>query len=132
MFKYLRQVTNRQFSLPQRQTKSFSTTPSTCRAVVNTRTRNTPTMSADYVTQKGQAFDRAAFESLLRRKVFLWQSFEPYGSVKGLFDYGPPLEQLESQVIQIWRDHFIRSEKMMALKCSMLTPYEVLKTSGHV
>ncbi|KAK6000146.1 hypothetical protein QM012_004134 [Aureobasidium pullulans] len=89
-------------------------------------------MSTDYVTQKGQAFDRAAFESLLRRKVFLWQSFEPYGSVKGLFDYGPPLEQLESQVIQIWRDHFIRSEKMMALKCSMLTPYEVLKTSGHV
>lgn len=39
-------------------------------------------MSTDYLTQKGQAFDRAAFESLLRRKVFLWQSFEPYGSVK--------------------------------------------------
>lgn len=89
-------------------------------------------MSADYLTQKGQPFDRAAFESLLRRKGFLWQSFEPYGSVKGLFDYGPPLEGLESEAIQIWRDHFIRSEKMLALKCSMLTPYEVLKTSGHV
>jgi len=89
-------------------------------------------MSSDYVTQKGQPFDRAAFESLLRRKGFLWQSFEPYGSVKGLFDYGPPLEGLEAAAINIWRDHFIRSEKMMALKCSMLTPYEVLKTSGHV
>ncbi|GAB7362151.1 hypothetical protein MBLNU230_g2177t1 [Neophaeotheca triangularis] len=87
---------------------------------------------ADYKTLKGQDFDRAAFESLLRRKVFLWQSFEPYGAVKGLFDYGPPLETLESEVINIWRDHFIRTEKMMALKCSMLTPYEVLKTSGHV
>ncbi|PNS18164.1 hypothetical protein CAC42_3609 [Sphaceloma murrayae] len=89
-------------------------------------------MSSDYKTLKGQEFDRAAFESLLRRKVFLWQSFEPYGSVKGLFDYGPPLEGLESEVLNIWRDHFIRTEKMMALKCSMLTPYEVFKTSGHV
>ncbi|KAG8631829.1 hypothetical protein KVT40_000969 [Elsinoe batatas] len=89
-------------------------------------------MSSDYKTQKGQEFDRGAFESLLRRKVFLWQSFEPYGSVKGLFDYGPPLEGLESEVLSIWRDHFIRSEKMMALKCSMLTPYEVFKVSGHV
>lgn len=89
-------------------------------------------MSSDYKTLKGQEFDRAAFESLLRRKVFLWQSFEPYGSVKGLFDYGPPLEGLESEVLSIWRDHFIRAEKMMALKCSMLTPYEVFKASGHV
>ena len=47
-------------------------------------------------------------------------------------DYGPPLETLEAEVINIWRDHFIRTEKMMALKCSMLTPFEVLKTSGHV
>lgn len=89
-------------------------------------------MPADYKTLKGQDFDRAAFESLLKRKTFLWQSFEPYGAVKGLFDYGPPLETLEAEVINIWRDHFIRTEKMMALKCSMLTPYEVLKTSGHV
>ena len=89
-------------------------------------------MPADYKTLKGQDFDRATFESLLKRKTFLWQSFEPYGAVKGLFDYGPPLETLEAEVINIWRDHFIRTEKMMALKCSMLTPYEVLKTSGHV
>ncbi|GAB7352731.1 hypothetical protein MBLNU459_g3085t1 [Dothideomycetes sp. NU459] len=89
-------------------------------------------MSVEMTTKTGQQFDRTAFESLLRRKTFLWQSFEPYGSVKGLFDYGPPLEGLESHVISVWRDHFIRSEKMMALKCSMLTPFEVLKTSGHV
>jgi len=89
-------------------------------------------MATDYKTLAGQEFDRGAFESLLRRKVFLWQSFEPYGATKGLFDYGPPLETLEAEVINIWRDHFIRHEKMMALKCSMLTPYQVLKTSGHV
>ncbi|TKA28971.1 hypothetical protein B0A50_03383 [Salinomyces thailandicus] len=116
-------------------TRSFSTSNSLRRAQVTVRTRvkgSSPSMASDYKTLKGQDFDRAAFESLLRRKVFLWQSFEPYGAVKGLFDYGPPLETLESEVINIWRDHFIRTEKMMALKCSMLTPYEVLKTSGHV
>ncbi len=119
----------------QRPARQFTTSSNYRRYQVPSRTRNTgtpATMSSDYKTQKGQEFDRGAFESLLKRKVFLWQSFEPYGAVKGLFDYGPPLETLEAEVINIWRDHFIRTEKMMALKCSMLTPYEVLKTSGHV
>ena len=122
-------------SIPRQGRKSFSTSYSLSRYEVPVRTRNTGTvvtMPADYKTLKGQDFDRGAFESLLKRKTFLWQSFEPYGAVKGLFDYGPPLENLEAEVINIWRDHFIRTEKMMALKCSMLTPFEVLKTSGHV
>lgn len=89
-------------------------------------------MAHEYKTLKGQDFDRAALESLLRRKDFLWQSFEPYGAVKGLFDYGPPLTNLEVNFVDIWRDHFVRYEKMQELKCSMLTPFQVLKTSGHV
>ena len=117
------------------QQRNFSTTDSLQKFQVPIRTRNTGaarTMAPEYKTLKGQEFDRAAFESLLKRKVFLWQSFEPYGATKGLFDYGPPLETLEAEVINVWRDHFIRTEKMMALKCSMLTPFDVLKTSGHV
>ena len=118
---------------PKAQHFSTSTTRPRYQVPIRTRkTGTTPTMAPEYLTQKGQEFDRAAFESLLKRKVFLWQSFEPYGAVKGLFDYGPPLETLEAEVINIWRDHFIRTEKMLALKCSMLTPYAVLKTSGHV
>ncbi|EME81823.1 uncharacterized protein MYCFIDRAFT_50321 [Pseudocercospora fijiensis CIRAD86] len=89
-------------------------------------------MASECKTLAGGDFDRTAFESLLRRKCFLWQSFEPYGATKGLFDYGPPLETIEAEFVNIWRDHFIRTEKMMALKCSMLTPYKVLETSGHV
>ncbi|KAF2860930.1 glycyl-tRNA synthetase [Piedraia hortae CBS 480.64] len=86
----------------------------------------------DYKTRAGQPFSRDAFDSLLARKCFLWQSFEPYGAVKGFYDYGPPLEELESQVVSLWRDHFVRTEKMMPLKCSMITPYSVFKASGHV
>ncbi|KAK0259488.1 hypothetical protein B0A54_02938 [Friedmanniomyces endolithicus] len=89
-------------------------------------------MASEYKTRTGDDFDRDQFESLLRRKVFMWPSFEPYGATKGLFDYGPPLENLEAEVMNVWRDHFIRHERMMALKCSMLTPYRVLETSGHV
>ncbi|KAK0940944.1 Glycine--tRNA ligase 1, mitochondrial [Friedmanniomyces endolithicus] len=89
-------------------------------------------MASEYKTRTGDDFDRDQFDSLLRRKVFMWPSFEPYGATKGLFDYGPPLENLEAEVMNIWRDHFIRHERMMALKCSMLTPYRVLETSGHV
>ena len=123
------------FSLTKSASRQFSTSSRFKKYQIPVRNRNTgtaPVMASDYKTMKGQDFDRAAFESLLKRKVFLWQSFEPYGAVKGLFDYGPPLETLEAEVINIWRDHFIRTEKMMALKCSMLTPFEVLKTSGHV
>lgn len=88
-------------------------------------------MATDYKTSKGQVFDRDTFESWNKRKNFYWQSFEPYGATKGLFDYGVA-EPLEYEILNIWRDHFIRSEKMISLKTSMLTPYKVLKTSGHV
>lgn len=89
-------------------------------------------MSTDYKTRAGQEFDRAAFESLMKRKNFYWQSFEPHGPVKGLFDYGHPLATLEAQFLTLWRDHFVRKERMQELKCAMITPYNVFKTSGHV
>lgn len=89
-------------------------------------------MATDYKTLAGQEFDRAAFESLMKRKNFYWQSFEPHGPVKGLFDYGHPLATLEAQFLTIWRDHFVRKERMQELKCAMITPYNVFKTSGHV
>ncbi|OQO03455.1 hypothetical protein B0A48_10119 [Cryoendolithus antarcticus] len=89
-------------------------------------------MATEYKTQKGQDFDRAAFESLVKRKNFYWQSFEPHGAVKGLFDYGHPLATLEAEFLTIWRDHFVRKERMQELKCAMITPYNVFKASGHV
>ena len=40
-------------------------------------------------TLKGQPFDRPVLDSLLRRRMFYTPSFEVYGGVAGLFDYGP-------------------------------------------
>jgi glycyl-tRNA synthetase len=35
-------------------------------------------------------------------------------------------------VVDLWRKHFVLEEDMLEVDCTMLTPHEVLKTSGHV
>lgn len=82
--------------------------------------------------QKEQPFDREALETLLKRRFFYAQSFDIYGGVSGLFDYGPPGCALQANIIDAWRKHFILEEDMLEVDCTSLTPHEVLKTSGHV
>ncbi|KAM5444767.1 Glycine--tRNA ligase 1, mitochondrial [Microsporum ferrugineum] len=83
-------------------------------------------------TKSGQPFDRSVCESLLRRRLFFTPSFEIYGGVSGLYDYGPPGCALQANVVDLWRKHFVLEEDMLEVDTSMLTPHDVLKTSGHV
>jgi glycyl-tRNA synthetase len=64
--------------------------------------------------------------------LFYTPAFEVYGGVSGLYDYGPPGCSLQANIIETWRKHFVLEEDMLEVDCSMLTPAEVLKTSGHV
>lgn len=89
-------------------------------------------MGSTTTTMKGQPFDRTQMESLMRRRLFYTPSFEVYGGVSGLYDYGPPGCALQANLIDAWRKHFVLEEDMLEVDCTMLTPYEVLKTSGHV
>ncbi|KAI2621298.1 glycyl-tRNA synthetase [Xylaria nigripes] len=89
-------------------------------------------MTTTATTLKGQPLDRAALDGMLRRRMFYTPSFEIYGGVSGLFDYGPPGCALQQGIIDVWRKHFILEEDMLEVDCSVLTPHEVLKTSGHV
>ncbi|KAL4726487.1 Glycine--tRNA ligase 1, mitochondrial [Fusarium chlamydosporum] len=89
-------------------------------------------MTSAATTLKGQPLDKAVLESILRRRMFYTPSFEIYGGVGGLFDYGPPGCALQAAVIDQWRKHFILEEDMLEVDCTVLTPHEVLKTSGHV
>lgn len=77
-------------------------------------------------------FSREALESVLKRRFFFAPSFEIYGGVSGLYDYGPPGCALQANIIDVWRKHFVLEEDMLEVDCTMLTPHEVLKTSGHV
>lgn len=52
--------------------------------------------------------------------------------VAGLYDYGPTGCALQANILNLWRNHFVLEEAMLEIDCTNLTPYEVLKTSGHV
>lgn len=85
--------------------------------------------------QKARAasvFNRESLESILRGRFFYAPAFDIYGGVSGLYDYGPPGCAFQANVVDTWRKHFILEEDMLEVDCTMLTPYEVLKTSGHV
>jgi len=75
---------------------------------------------------------RADLEDLLLRKFFYVPSFEIYGGVAGLYDYGPPGCSLMANLQSFWRQHFVLSESMLEISCSSMTPEVVLKASGHV
>ncbi|KAH7349893.1 glycyl-tRNA synthetase [Plectosphaerella cucumerina] len=89
-------------------------------------------MSTDMTTLKGQPLDRPVLDALLRRRLFFTPSFEIYGGTGGLFDYGPPGCSLQANIVDLWRKHFVLEEDMLEVDCTVLTPHDVLKTSGHV
>lgn len=91
-------------------------------------------MSVEDIKQakKVVEFNRDNLESVLKRRFFYAPAFELYGGVSGLYDYGPPGCAIQANIVDVWRKHFILEEDMLEVDCTMLTPYEVLKTSGHV
>ena len=89
-------------------------------------------MSSTATTLKGQPLDKAVLDAMLRRRMFYTPSFEIYGGVGGLYDFGPPGCGLLANITDLWRKHFVLEEDMLEVDCTVLTPHEVLKTSGHV
>lgn len=87
---------------------------------------------ATLTTRNGQTVERQAVESVLRRRMFYTPAFEIYGGVAGLYDYGPTGCALQANLVETWRKHFVLEEDMLEVDCSVLTPHEVFKTSGHV
>ncbi|CAG8478924.1 2281_t:CDS:10 [Paraglomus brasilianum] len=77
-------------------------------------------------------FSRASLEELLKKRFFFAPSFSAYGGVAGLYDYGPPGCALQANILDSWRKHFVLEEDMLEVDCSIMTPHDVLKTSGHV
>jgi glycyl-tRNA synthetase len=74
---------------------------------------------------------RSTLENLEIQRFFFAPSFELYGSVAGLWDLGPVGNALERNLLARWREHFVIFDDMCEVRCSMLTPYSVLESSGH-
>lgn len=140
VYNFVKSVTKPCVPTSQFRLRSFATAvtkPRQLPQAVKSKThvpRNTKTGEgmASATTLKGQFLDRPTLDSLLRRRMFYTPSFEIYGGVAGLYDYGPPGCALQANIIDIWRKHFVLEEDMMELDCTALTPHDVLKTSGHV
>ncbi|KAI0423572.1 hypothetical protein F5Y09DRAFT_327010 [Xylaria sp. FL1042] len=98
----------------------------------NTTSTNKPIMTTTMTTLTGQPLDRASVDGLLRRRMFYTPSFDIYGGISGLFDYGPPGTALQSNILDVWRKHFVLEDNVLEVDCSVLTPHIVFKTSGHV
>ncbi|VDN09257.1 unnamed protein product, partial [Dibothriocephalus latus] len=81
---------------------------------------------------KDDNFDRSKLEDLLKQKFFYDQSFSIYGGVQGLYDYGPTGCAIKANILSAWRQFFVLEEQLLEVDCSVLTPENVLKASGHV
>ncbi|TDH74440.1 hypothetical protein CCR75_006350 [Bremia lactucae] len=76
--------------------------------------------------------EKKALDDLLLRKMFVVPSFEIYGGVGGFYDFGPPACALKSNLLQLWRRHFVFADQLLEVECTNLMPEVVLQTSGHV
>jgi len=76
--------------------------------------------------------NRAELEDLCKRRFFFRQGSEIYGGVSGFYTYGPPGCALKTNIINLWRRHFIIEERLMEIEDTNIMPHPVLKASGHV
>ncbi|KAK7070591.1 hypothetical protein SK128_018439 [Halocaridina rubra] len=77
-------------------------------------------------------FDRAKMNDLIKRRFFYDNSFAIYGGITGQYDFGPMGCDLVDNMLSEWHKHFVIQERMLKVNCSILTPENVLKASGHV
>ena len=70
--------------------------------------------------------------TLSKRRGFVYPSFEIYGGVAGFYNYGPLGFILKKNVEELWRRFYIFKEDFMEIDTPTITPYDVLKASGHV
>jgi len=70
--------------------------------------------------------------SLLRRRGIVLPSFEIYGGVSGLVDYGPVGARIKRRVVNSWIDHWGSIPNVVEVDSPSITPESVLVASGHV
>jgi len=78
------------------------------------------------------SINRSKFEELVKKRLFFFPAFSIYSGVKGLYDYGPLGCAMKTNLINLWRQHFILEENMLEIESTCLTPSVVLEASGHV
>ncbi|MEC7100572.1 MAG: glycine--tRNA ligase [Candidatus Thermoplasmatota archaeon] len=70
--------------------------------------------------------------SMMRRRGIVLPSFEVYGGVAGLIDYGPVGARIKRKVIDSWINHWTSGGDIVEIDSPTITPRSVLVASGHV
>ena len=70
--------------------------------------------------------------SLLRRRGVVLPSYEIYGGVSGLIDYGPVGASIKRRVVEAWIEHWSVLPNVVEVDSPTITPESVLIASGHV
>ena len=70
--------------------------------------------------------------SICKRRGFIWPSFELYGGVAGMYDYGPLGCALRNNIVEVWRSIYKGREGFVEIDSETVGPREVFKASGHV
>lgn len=70
--------------------------------------------------------------SVCKRRGFIWPSFELYGGVAGMYDYGPLGCALKNNIVEVWRSIYKGREGFVEIDSETVNPREVFKASGHL
>ncbi len=70
--------------------------------------------------------------SLCKRRGFIWPSCEIYGSVAGMYDYGPLGFSLRNNIVEVWRSLYKGREGFVEIDTETVNPRDVFKASGHL
>ncbi len=70
--------------------------------------------------------------SLFKRRGFIWPSYEIYGGVAGMYDYGPLGFGLRNNIVDVWRSLYKGREGFVEIDSEYVGPREVFKASGHL
>ena len=72
-------------------------------------------------------------QSLAKRRGFIWQSAEIYGSMAGFYDYGAMGAMLKRKWENVWLKYFMGlNENYYLIDSTNILPEAALKASGHV
>ena len=78
------------------------------------------------------AANSAELLALCKRRGFIYPSFEVYGGVAGMFDYGPLGCTLKNNIVEAWRAIYKGREGFIEIDSETVNPKDVFKASGHV
>lgn len=70
--------------------------------------------------------------SVCKRRGYIWPSFELYGGVAGMFDYGPLGTSMRNNILEAWRNIYKVREGFIEIDSETINPEDVFKASGHV